>query len=107
MLIEKGIERRLTIPCTPQQNGRAERLNQSLLAIARCMMIESGMPHKFWTEAILHANYIKNRMLSTAINEIPFVLWNGRKLEYDDLKLMKVFSCEAWIKQKDTLKLQA
>ena len=72
-LTEKGIERRLTISYTPQQNGRAERLNQSLLAIARCMMIESEVPHKFWTEAILHANYIKNRTRSSTINEIPFV----------------------------------
>ncbi|KAJ1518934.1 hypothetical protein ONE63_011456 [Megalurothrips usitatus] len=34
-LSEKGIERRLSIPYTPEQNGRAERLNQTLLQIAR------------------------------------------------------------------------
>ena len=107
MLAEKGIERRLTVPYTPQQNGRAERLNQSLLAIARCMMIESGVPHKFWAEAILHANYIKNRTISSAINEVPFVLWNGRDLERDDLKHIKVFGCEAWVKQRETSKLLA
>ena len=35
---EKGIERQLTIPYTPQQNGVAERRNRTLLEIVRSMM---------------------------------------------------------------------
>lgn len=69
-------------------------------------MIESGVPHKFWTEPLLHANCIKNRTMSVAINEIPFELWNGRNLKRDDQKLLRVFGCEAWAKLRETPKLE-
>jgi len=38
---ERGIQVQTTAPYTPQQNGRAERLNRTLLEKVRSMLYES------------------------------------------------------------------
>ena len=60
VLAKYGIARRLTVPYTPEQNGVAERCNRTLMDMARCLLIESGMPPAFWAEAVNTANYIRN-----------------------------------------------
>jgi transposase InsO family protein len=44
---EKEILRQLTIPYTPQQNGVAERRNQTLLEMIRSMMVQANLPITF------------------------------------------------------------
>ena len=61
-LAKKGTKHRLTVHDTPEQNGVAERLNRTLVEKSRAMLIESNLPKSLWGYAILHANYIKNRM---------------------------------------------
>ena len=46
---------------TLQQNGVAERTNQTLVEMARCMMFDSNLPPMFWAEAIATAKYVRNR----------------------------------------------
>lgn len=60
-LEENGIKQRLSIPYNPEQNGTAERKNRTLLEMARCLLIQSGLPSSFWAEAVSTANYIRNR----------------------------------------------
>jgi len=38
-LKENGIQRRLSVPYNPEQNGTAERKNRTLLDVARCLLI--------------------------------------------------------------------
>ena len=57
----EGIRHELTVPKTPQQNGVAERLNRTLVEMARSMLLNSKLPKKFWGEAISTAVYLKNR----------------------------------------------
>lgn len=57
-LKQEGIKHELTVEYTPQQNGVAERKNRTLVEMARCMMIQSGLPASFWAEAVLTANHI-------------------------------------------------
>ncbi|KAL6133479.1 hypothetical protein ACLB2K_065714 [Fragaria x ananassa] len=47
----EGIARHHTIRNTPQQNGVAERMNQTLLERARCMLSNAGLERRFWAEA--------------------------------------------------------
>lgn len=47
LLTKCGIERRWTVARTPQQNGVAERMNRTLLDMARCLMLQSGLPLTF------------------------------------------------------------
>lgn len=60
LLADHGIERRLTVPRTPQQNGVAERMNRTLLDMARCLMLQSGLSSMFWADAVATACHIRN-----------------------------------------------
>lgn len=60
-LVQHGIQRRLTVPHTPHQNGIAERKNRTLVETARCMMLQS-----------------KLLQASGRINWLPFKLWTGK-----------------------------
>ncbi|GAA0144157.1 transmembrane signal receptor [Lithospermum erythrorhizon] len=48
----EGIARHHTVRHTPQQNGVAERIYQTLLEMARCMLLNVGLERKFWTKAV-------------------------------------------------------
>ena len=48
----EGIRHELTVPKTPQQNGVAERLNRTLVEMARSMLLDAKLPKKFWAEAV-------------------------------------------------------
>ena len=61
--LDAGILHEKTIPETPQQNGLAERCKRTLLEMARCFLIDSGLPKMIWGAAILHATRIRNLVL--------------------------------------------
>ncbi|UYV78617.1 hypothetical protein LAZ67_16002180 [Cordylochernes scorpioides] len=94
LLIKNGIRRQLSVPRTPQQNGVSERMNQTLLNTARCLLTESGIPITFWGDAIHTACYLRNKSPSKAIdNKIPEELWSGRESK---IGYLKVFGCKSW-----------
>lgn len=49
-----------TLAYTPQHNGRAERLNRTLLELTRTALIQAGAARSLWHEAMLAVNYIRN-----------------------------------------------
>lgn len=75
----EGIQYNRTAPSTPQQNGVAERKNRTLIEMARCMLIESGMAKTFWGEAVIMANYIQNRLPWKNLEKTPYEIWFGTK----------------------------
>ena len=64
---EKGIEIHTTAPYSPSQNGVAERLNRTLLDLARAMLIAKRLPAYLWDEAVNHSVYLRNRVLVSAL----------------------------------------
>ena len=79
-LKDRGIIHQCTTPYTPQQNGLAERKNRSLMEMARCMLNGKKLPHKFWLEAVMCANYVLNRCPTKAITTITlYEAWTGHK----------------------------
>ena len=50
-LTDTGITHETSAPRMPQQNGVAERMNQTLLGGARAMLHHAGMTKGFWSEA--------------------------------------------------------
>ncbi|KAI3727128.1 hypothetical protein L1987_66937 [Smallanthus sonchifolius] len=85
---EQGISRHLTVPGTPQQNGLVERMSKTLLERVRCMLADSGLPKKFWAEAVCTAAYVINRSPSAALNKkTPIEVWSGRQVDYGNLKV--------------------
>ena len=85
-LKEKGI-RRVMIPAySPQQNGVAERKNQTLCGMVRCMLAESKLPANMWSFAVRHANWILNRVPSKATGKIPYEIFFGEKAVMPEVK---------------------
>ena len=56
----KGINFIHSTPGNPQQNGRAERLNQTLNNCATTLLNSAKLPLKFWNSTILCAAYLYN-----------------------------------------------
>lgn len=92
----QGIKHELSVPFCPPQNGVSERYNRTLMESARCMLSHAGLPHMFWAEAVSSANYISNRVPTTALkeNKTPFEMLYKRK---PDLSNMRVFGCVAYV----------
>ena len=70
-LSENGIISQLSAPGMPQQNGVAERRNQTLLDMIRSMMSFSRLPISFWGYALDTAMYILNLVPSKSVPKIP------------------------------------
>jgi hypothetical protein len=66
-LSDKGIIHQTLCAHTPQQNGVAERKNRHLLDAAHCLLSHMHVPKQFWTDAILTACYLVNRMPSSVL----------------------------------------
>src|SRR5262249_48118625 len=49
-LAAKGVRAQTTTPYTPEQNGRAERMNRTLMESARSMLHARDLPRSLWGE---------------------------------------------------------
>lgn len=56
-----------TLFYTPKLNGKAERLNKTLLVKARVMILEAKLKKSKWGEAIQYARYLTNRSSTRCI----------------------------------------
>ena len=83
----EGIRHEYTIPKTPEQNSVSERMNRTLLELVRIMLVDSGLPYKFWADALSAACYLKNRSPARALKGMtPYQAFVGRKPNVDHLK---------------------
>ena len=92
---QKGIIIETTAPYSPSQNGVAERFNRTIMELARAMLISSGLPTFLWDEAASHANYLRNRAPTRALQGItPYEAWTGKK---PDVGHLREFGCDVWV----------
>lgn len=74
----KGIEIQYMSPYTPQKNGKAERMNRTLLDKVRTKFSDTNLPRKLWSEPVLCSAYELNRSPTDANNgETPASRWYG------------------------------
>ncbi|XP_071918386.1 retrovirus-related Pol polyprotein from transposon TNT 1-94 isoform X2 [Coffea arabica] len=64
---KSGIIHQSSCPHTPQQNGVAERKIGHLIEIARTVLLHMNVPKQFWSDAVLTACYLINRMPSNIL----------------------------------------
>lgn len=93
------IEKQTSTPYTLQQNGVAERLNCTIVEMARSMIYEQHMKLEFWAEAVVNAVYVRNRCPTRALTSItPEEAWSGRK---PCISHLRVFGCITYTKIPD------
>ena len=89
---------------TPQQNGLAERRNQTLLDMVRSMMSFFTLPLFFWGYVLKTTTYILNIVTSKSIPKTLMEIWIGRKL---NLSHIRIRGCLAYVLKKSSGKLDA
>ena len=93
-LKSEGVRHERTIAKTPEQNGVAERLKQTVVESSRSMLLDAKLPQKFWAEAVSTVVYLRNRCPTKAVKGMtPYEAWHGEKPKLDYLR---VFGCDAY-----------
>jgi hypothetical protein len=75
-LLEQGVIVQRAVVGTPEQNGFAERSGGVIIARARALLQESGLPKTLWPEEVQAAIYILNRS-PTKLNSAPLTKPNS------------------------------
>lgn len=91
---EKGIDHQMTTAYSPQSNGKAERLNRTLLEKTRALLSEANLPESLWGEALLTANYLRNRSPTANSPKTP---WERIFKKQPDLSNLRTFGSEAYV----------
>jgi hypothetical protein len=95
LLRSDGTMQKIRAPMEPNQNPIAERRIRTNVEMARTMMIHAGVPAYVWEDATMHANYIRNRVITKALKGVtPFEKFWGRK---PDLTWLKPFGCLVYV----------
>ena len=72
------------------QNGVAERRNQTLMDMERSMRSNTKLPQYLWTKPLKMAMYILNRVPTKVVPKTPFELFKGWK---PSLRLICIWEC--------------
>lgn len=98
-LNENTILHRTTAAYTPQQNGRAERANRTIIEGVRTLLSSTKLPTSLWAEAANTVVYTNNRLLSPR---------NSAKTRYElyfkrvpDVSNLRVFGQRAVVRIPD------
>lgn len=84
---DMGIDHKLTVSYSPEQNGVSERKNRTVVEMARCLLLEKKLPQSFWAEAVHTSLYLLNRLPTKAVNEkTPIEAWSGIQPSANHLK---------------------
>ncbi|GFR45348.1 hypothetical protein Agub_g6717, partial [Astrephomene gubernaculifera] len=89
-----GIDHEKTAPYTPEQNGKAERLNRSILEKVRPMLIDAGLKSSLWEEAATYASDVRNTSPYRNHPTTPYERLSGNK---PDVSSLRVFGAKAYV----------
>jgi hypothetical protein len=93
-LREAGIKHNTSVEYCPQSNGKAERLNRTLVEKARCMLITANLDDNLWGAAVIAANYLRNISPSSVLNnKSPYEALYGKLPQMSHLR---IFGCKAY-----------
>ena len=94
---EYGIQQQFTSPKTSAQNGISERHIRTIFTGAKCLLHEACLGNKFWSFAVKHYVYVKNRIWHSAVQidgkpASSFERLHGRK---PNLDMVRVFGADS------------
>ena len=79
MLSKEGFTPELTGSDSSSENSTAERPHRDLAQMMRCMLYLSKLGPEYWSYALAHAVYIKNRLCHASLNTTPFQAFTGKR----------------------------
>ena len=92
---EEGIHIRTSTAYTPEQNGRAERINRTILEGTSSLLLDCQLPFSYWGFAAEAFVYVKNRSPHAKLHRsTPYENWY-RKLP--DLTNLHVFGFKCYV----------
>ncbi len=90
---ENDVQWELSTPYSPEQNGKAERLNYTLMSSVRSILLTMKLPKSLWLEILKTIAYLKIR--TPSIDGItPFEHLKGEK---PNLCHLKIGGSRAWV----------
>ena len=94
-LKENGIEHQMSMPDSPQQNGWAERFQQTIVNGAEAMQHHAGLATGFWIHTVKVKVHTYNiTPIIRAGYKTPTELFKGVK---PNISHLQVFGCQAWV----------
>lgn len=83
-------------PYMHEENGLAEQGWWTIVTMKDSMLIDTGLPNRFWAEVMETANYLQNRLPNRSKyhgKTIPEEVWTGRQ---KDLHHIRIFGSLAF-----------
>jgi hypothetical protein len=99
---EHGIQWEPSTADNPQQNGIAERLNDTLMTRTFALLKEANLDKKYWPLMAQTACYLRNRSPSSRIGKTPYEAWTGIKPSLSHLRRV---GSDAWARVKGNTKI--
>lgn len=96
---QKGITHDKSVPRTPKQNGKAERLNQTLNNHVRAMLLHYNLPKCLWAHALLYAASIHNVVLKKRLQVTPHQAFHHR---VPSVHNFRTFGCKVFARLPET-----
>lgn len=93
-LKENGIYHESTAPYSPEQNGKAERLNRTVMGPVRALLIHMQLPKSLWAEIAKAVVYLRNR---SPIRHGTTTAFKNLKGEKSYLGHLRILGCRVWV----------
>ena len=101
LMVKNKIHQEFSAPYSPHQNSGAERAWRTLFDMARCLLLEAGLPKELWNYAVRTSAYIRNRCINSRTGLTPFERFTKKR---PDVSNMHMFGCQCFayvqLKQK-------
>src|SRR5260370_2820457 len=94
ILSQGRIEHHLTMPGSPQQNGKAEQFNHTIMDKVMAMLHTAGLLNSFWEYAVSTAAHTYNRTPSHKW-QTPIEAWKPSQVP--DVSYFCVFGCKGYM----------
>ncbi|RUS73520.1 hypothetical protein EGW08_018705 [Elysia chlorotica] len=86
VLLHNKIKHEMSAPFSPHQNGTAERAWRTTFDMARCLILQSGVPKTLWHYAVSAASFTRNRCYNKRLNLTPFEVVTHKKPNLKDMQ---------------------
>jgi hypothetical protein len=100
-LLSKNIKHEHSVPMTPEQNDRAERFNQTIPSICKCLIIWYKLKEVIWGHVMMYACMIYNVMLNKKLGISRYEAFYGK---VSGVSNFRTFGCKVYAHVPETAK---